>query len=331
VLAISPIAVRVALDSDVYHTVMAIMIVLYSGALVMTAHRFHRTIASTLALRCENADLVRHLMQAKEQAEELNEGLKREINERRKVEAELRQTQEHLEARAEERSQELQRKQEQLLQVSKLASIGELATGVAHELNNPLNNIGLIAGNLLESLKHFKEPYVASLQRNLSMVADQVRRATDIITSLRTFGRAAGTQKGPVNVHDVVRAAAVLVAQQLRLHNVDLRVNSMSDQAIVHGNALQLEQVFVNLLTNAHDAVRQSEAKIITVMSTIHLDMVEVVVEDTGVGIAPADLKCVFDHFFTTKEVGQGIPSRESHNGECLDLRPLLWPSLKWS
>lgn len=299
--AISPILVRFFVDNDAYHTTMTAMILLYSAALIVTARRFHRTIQSALELRCENADLVRHLKGA-------NENLKREVMERRKTETALRESQEQLEHRVDQRTQELQKKQEQLLQTSKLASIGELATGVAHELNNPLNNIGLIASNLTESFNQRKESEseFKPVQENLTIITDQVRRASQIISSLRTFGRSAGTQKGPVNLHDVITAAIVLIDQQLRLSNVVLHVQLTDEQPLVQANAIQLEQVFVNLLSNARDAVKQSAVKTVTIVTRLRDEVVETVFHDTGVGIAPEDLKCIFDPFFTTKEVGAG-------------------------
>ena len=304
--AVTPIAIRVFLDGDSYHTTMTAMILLFYGALLITAYRFHWTIRSTLELRCENAELVRHLAKAKEQADALNEGLKVEIIERKAIEAALRESQEELEIRVEQRSQELQNKHEQLLQTSKLASIGELATGVAHELNNPLNNIGLITGNLLERLNEGEAPGVTSLQQNLAIVAEQVKHASEIISSLRTFGRAAGTQKGTVNLHDVLTAAVVLMDRQLRLYDVDLHLQLTDRQPLVRANAIQLEQVFVNLLTNARDAVKESVMKMVTIVTRIRDDFVETLIEDTGGGISAEDLKRIFDPFFTTKEVGQG-------------------------
>jgi signal transduction histidine kinase len=304
--AVSPIAVRFSIDGDPYHTTMTAMIVLYSGALLVTACRFHQTIRSALELRSENADLVEHLMGAKRQADALNEDLKREIIERRNIETALRESQEDLEIRVEQRTRQLQKKNEQLLQTSKLASIGELATGVAHELNNPLNNIGLTAANLLDYFNAPKEPGFRTVRENLTLIADQVRRASQIINSLRTFGRAAGTEKGPVNLHDTIRAALMLMDQQLRLNNIALDLKLTTDQPVVRANAIQLEQVFVNLLSNARDAVKHSASKTVMIATCVRHDVVEAVVHDTGIGIPPEDLECIFDPFFTTKEVGSG-------------------------
>jgi C4-dicarboxylate-specific signal transduction histidine kinase len=211
-----------------------------------------------------------------------------------------------LEIRVAERSQELQKKNEELLHTSKLASIGELATGVAHELNNPLNNIGLITGNLLDGLGKREVPGVTSLQENLTIVAAQVKRASEIISSLRTFGRAAGTQREAFHLHDVLTAAVLLMDRQLRLHDVDLRLKLTDEQPVVRGNAIQLEQVFVNLLTNARDAVKGSSARTVTIVSRVRHGVAEVRVQDTGTGISPEDRRRIFDPFFTTKDVGQG-------------------------
>jgi len=176
----------------------------------------------------------------------------------------------------------------------------ELATGVAHELNNPLNNIGLITGNLLEGLNEGEQPDVTSLRANLSIVVEQVKRGSEIIASLRTFGRAAGTQKGTVNVHDVVAAALVLMDGQLHLYDVVLHLRLTDRQPVVRANGIQLEQVFVNPMTNARDAGKKSVTKKVTIVTRIRDDVVETLIEDTGGGISDEDLKRIFDPFFTT-------------------------------
>jgi signal transduction histidine kinase len=301
-----PIAIRFGVHGDPFHTTMTVMILLYIGALLVGAYRLHRTIRSALALRCENADLVRHLMGAKEQADELNESLKNEIIERRKTEVALRESQEQLELKVQERTRELQRKHAQLLQASKLASIGELATGVAHELNNPLNNIGLIAGNLLQAVQHVNEPARGSLLTNLGIIDRQVAKAAQIISHLRTFGRAAGAEKTAIRLHDVLTAALVLMDQQLRLNNIHVHLAFSEEHPVVRGNAIQLEQVFVNLLSNACDSLKQSVAKTVSLTTRLYGDAAEVIIQDSGHGIASEDLQRIFDPFFTTKAVGSG-------------------------
>jgi PAS domain S-box len=206
---------------------------------------------------------------------------------------------------AQARECELREKQEQLVQTAKLASIGELASGVAHELNNPLNNIGLFIGNALDQLGdgHIDPSHMC---RNLEMTLQQVKKASTIITHLRTFAHTASTPPEPVDMHGAIRSAVSLVEAQLRPHNIELVVDLTPDNTVVLGNATQLEQVFINLLTNARDAVEETAVRKITIRSAIRGSHVDVTVSDTGSGI-PEDLQTrIFDPFFTTKDIGKG-------------------------
>ena len=208
-----------------------------------------------------------------------------------------------IEAQARER--ELRDKQQQLVQASKLASIGELASGVAHELNNPLNNIGLFIGNALDQLEDGQIDLVR-LRRTLEATVQQVKKSADIITHLRIFARTSVNPPVPVDMHGVIRSAASLVEAQLRLRNVHLLFEPCPDQPMVLGNAIQLEQVLINLLTNARDAVERAAEKCITIRSAMCGAHVDVTVRDTGAGISPEHQTRIFDPFFTTKEVGKG-------------------------
>jgi C4-dicarboxylate-specific signal transduction histidine kinase len=205
----------------------------------------------------------------------------------------------------ERREQELRNKQEQLVQAGKLATLGELTTGVAHELNNPLNNIGLFVGNavdLVELGETDKERIIREMERALQ----QVRKATEIITHLRTFGRAAPFSRDPVSLRQVLTQALSLMQEQLRLRAIQVTTDLGSEEPIVLGNALQLEQVFVNLLTNARDAVANSPRKMIRISLTAHSRTAEIAFADSGPGVPPGLEHRIFDPFFTTKEVGQG-------------------------
>src|SRR6185503_12023371 len=122
------------------------------------------------------------------------------------------------------REHELREKQEQLVQAGKLATLGELTTGVAHELNNPLNNIGLFLGNLLDRLEMGShDPEI--LRRDLTRSLQQVRKATEIIDHLRTFGRAAPMTREQVSLNEVVRSAASLLQEQFRLRDIQLTLD----------------------------------------------------------------------------------------------------------
>jgi C4-dicarboxylate-specific signal transduction histidine kinase len=203
------------------------------------------------------------------------------------------------------REQELRDKQEQLVQAGKLATLGELTTGVAHELNNPLNNIGLFVGNAVDLIK-LAVTEKEQIVRELHAAMQQVRKATEIISHLRTFGRAAPVSREPILLRQVIERALSLMQEQLRLREIEVTLDLGPEEPVVVGNAIQLEQVFINLLTNARDAVADSPRKAIRISGSVGSAVVEVAVADTGHGI-PAELEGrIFDPFFTTKEVGKG-------------------------
>jgi C4-dicarboxylate-specific signal transduction histidine kinase len=208
-------------------------------------------------------------------------------------------------AEMQRREQELRDKQEQLVQAGKLATLGELTTGVAHELNNPLNNIGLFVGNavdLIELAVTEKEQIVSELDHAMQ----QVSKATEIISHLRTFGRAAPVSREPTSLREAIERALSLMKEQLRLRDIEVTVDLDAEDPVVVGNAIQLEQVFINLLTNARDAVAESPRKQIRISVAAGGGAVEVTLADSGHGIPPGLERRIFDPFFTTKEVGKG-------------------------
>src|SRR5437588_8604853 len=147
------------------------------------------------------------------------------------------------------REHELREKQEQLVQAGKLATLGELTTGVAHELNNPLNNIGLFIGNVIDLIE-LGEADPQRILHELHSAMQQVHKATEIISHLRTFGRAATVSREPVVINQVIQRAISLVHKQLHLRQIEVQLRFPSEDVIVIGNAIQMEQVFINLLTN---------------------------------------------------------------------------------
>ncbi len=205
------------------------------------------------------------------------------------------------------REQELREKQEQLVQAGKLATLGELTTGIAHELNNPLNNIGLFVGNAIDLIElEVAEAEPELIMRELRNAMQQVRKATEIISHLRTFGRAAPVSFEAVDIAQVVERALSLMHEQLRLRQIEVRLRFPDEPVVVTGNAIQIEQVFINLLTNARDALAEAAQKVITI--TFHGEAEQVVLHfsDSGPGIPAGMEKRIFDPFFTTKDVGKG-------------------------
>jgi len=239
-----------------------------------------------------------HILQDVHQSNErLEDGRKAMIH----IMGDLRETTEEVQRR----EQELRAKQEQLVQAGKLAIVGELATGIAHELNNPLNNIGLFVGNAVDHI----ELGTADQERLLDELRNamqEVRRATAIISHLRTFGRVAPASREPILINGVVRRSFSLLYEHLRLRQIEVRLDLCPEDPVVLGNAIQLEQVLVNLLTNARDAVANAPRKLIHVESTVGEGTVDLLVHDTGPGIPAGLEERIFDPFFTTKDVGAG-------------------------
>ncbi len=203
------------------------------------------------------------------------------------------------------REQELRDKQEQLVQAGKLATLGELTTGVAHELNNPLNNIGLFIGNVIDLIE-LGNPDKERITRDLRRAMEQVNKSAQIISHLRTFGRATPVSREAVSVNGVIESALSLIQEQLRLRDITTQLSLSPENPIVIGNSIQLEQVILNLLTNARDVLTDQTRKLIVIASGVEDGKVLLSVRDSGHGISPEIEQRVFDPFFTTKEVGEG-------------------------
>jgi len=200
---------------------------------------------------------------------------------------------------------ELHEKQQQIIQASKLASIAELAMGVAHEINNPLNNILLLAGNGIETLMSSASGS-EKLLANLRHIQVEVQRAGKIVNHLRAFAGDAAHECEPVGVNRVVKDACSFLHEQLRYHGITVTLELEEPEPIILGSAIQLEQVLINLIANARDAMESKTHKSIMMTTRRRDPVAEIIVRDTGVGIA-ADIQArLFDPFFTTKDVGKG-------------------------
>ena len=139
----------------------------------------------------------------------------------------------------------------------------------------------------------------------LRAAQEEVKRATQIITHLRTFGRLAGPTREAVDPNEVITTSVGLLSQQLRLRDIGV-ILDVGPIPLAHANHIRLEQVFINLLTNARDALEHSDKKRITIRSRRAQEHLEIRVHDTGPDIPAEILPRMFDPFFTTKEVGKG-------------------------
>ncbi|MBZ4658993.1 MAG: integral rane sensor signal transduction histidine kinase [Desulfacinum sp.] len=198
-------------------------------------------------------------------------------------------------------SEELESNQEALIQSRKIAALGTFTAGIAHELNNPLNNIYLTAEMLLEDHEESLEPEARELVLDILNQAD---RAADIVKSLLDFSRSDRPSFEKVDVRQVIRQTLRLVKNQLLLTGTHLEVETEEPIPPIRGHRRNLEQVFLNLFLNAIQAMPQGGE--ITVRLSCDGKMVRIDVADTGMGIRPEDLEHIFEPFYTTKGVGRG-------------------------
>ena len=196
---------------------------------------------------------------------------------------------------------ELKARQQQLLQSRKMAAVGTLTSGVAHELNNPLNNISLTVETLLDD---FEDSDDEQKKKLLADIFTQVQRASATVRNLLDFTRKDHPVFTPVSIPDLLQASLKLVGNELALARVEATVDVPAGLPRVNGNPRNLEQVFLNLFLNAMEAM--SEGGTLSVTATRRDDFVRVAVRDTGSGIPPEQLDKVFEPFFTTKEAGEG-------------------------
>ena len=192
--------------------------------------------------------------------------------------------------------------QAQLTRSSRMAAVGTLTAGIAHELNNPLNNIGITTEAILDGYDDYPKDQKLKMLKDIS---SQVERASATVRNLLDFTRADKPVFVPVAAGEVARECARLVANEARLSGVELRIHIPPDLPQIPGNPRDLQQVFLNLLLNAIQAT--PEGGTITVRGLkVDPDLVRFDVADTGVGIPEENLGSIFDPFFTTKETGVG-------------------------
>lgn len=204
--------------------------------------------------------------------------------------------------------------EQQLVQAGKMATLGEMATGVAHELNQPLSVIKTASSYFMRKVGR-GEPIEDDILLTMSREIDShVDRATRIISHMREFGRKSNMKTEIVQVNDVIQRAFDIFSQQLKLRGIDTVWELAEDLPPARADAVRLEQVFINLLINARDAIDDrwerenvsGDVKRITLRTRFSEGRIHAEVEDTGAGIPAPLADKIFEPFFTTKQVGKG-------------------------
>jgi PAS domain S-box-containing protein len=191
--------------------------------------------------------------------------------------------------------------EEQLIVADRLASIGELASGIAHELNNPLT--GIIGFSQLLAERNVPE----EIKEDLKLINSEAQRAANVVKGLFTFARKHPSVRQLTNINDVIGKVLELRAYEQKVSNIETVINLAPDLPKIGADFFQLQQVFLNIVTNAEYFMLKAHNKGTLTITTGRLeDIVRISFTDDGPGIAEKDLGHVFDPFFTTKEVGQG-------------------------
>ena len=243
------------------------------------------------------------------------------ILERRRAEEEVRKARDELEMKVMERTAELQRTMAELAHMNRLATAGILSASIAHEINQPLTGIvmGAIAARRWLALR---EPSIEEARDALDQIESNGHRAGEIITSLRGMFKKETQARNPIDINKLIFTVLAIVRHELQKLGVELRTELDESLPALEGDRVQLQQVVLNLVMNAIEAMQTGALRILSIRSCVSKpNFVHVAVEDTGTGIDPSNHDHIFNPMFTTKERGMGIGLSichsiiESHNG----------------
>jgi len=243
----------------------------------------------------------------------LNEILQEQKTQLEKSKAEIEDINKNLEDRVEEEVKTRRAQEHKALEQSRLAALGELAAGIAHEINQPLHSIAFALDNLKLAVEDndADEQY---LNRKIELLFKDVERMKRIIDHIRTFShKQTDIENGLFDVNESITSALQMIREQYTNHGIRIDLNLQEDLPEVMGNFYKFEQVVLVMLSNGRDAVEQMKDNIgreyngnLSIKTEQHNDTIKVIFADNGVGISDEDQQKIFNPFFTTKEPGKG-------------------------
>jgi two-component system NtrC family sensor kinase len=207
-----------------------------------------------------------------------------------------------LERRVEERTRELRETQDQLVVSEKLASLGKMAAGVAHEINNPLTTILINTHLLLES-----PGKNAGEVDTLNLIADETTRCAAIVRGLLDFARQTPSQAAPTDINDIIERTLLLLEKQASVRNIQIEKALDRTLPPIEVDKNKIQQVFSNLAINACEAMPTGGRLVVGSLMSRDGTHIEITFTDTGVGISKENMPRLFDPFFTTKSFGTGL------------------------
>jgi two-component system NtrC family sensor kinase len=267
-----------------------------------------RRITHPLAVMVEATDKIakgdlRHrvALEGRDEIGQLARAFNRMTDELSSAQEDLTQWGKTLERRVEERTRELRETQDQLVVSEKLASLGKMAAGVAHEINNPLTSILLNTHLLLE------RPGGGEVEQTLNLIADETMRCAGIVNGLLEFARLTPSRAVPTDINDVVDRTVLLLEKQALVRNI--RIERILDRSLpaIEVDKNKIQQVFSNLAINACEAMPKGGTLVIVSLMSRDGTHIEITFTDTGVGISKENIPRLFDPFFTTKSFGTGL------------------------
>ena len=269
--------------------------------------------AANQQLRATGKQIHAEITERKKVEEKLNQSLI-EATKSREILTNMLDDNNQIREQLENKLEELKQAQKMLVQSEKLASLGNLVSDMAHEVNNPLMVIsGRAQLSLMEKIAN------KDIEENLKIITDQCERAKEIIQSLLVFSRPSKGENKDVNINETLDFVVKLVEHQYSLQDIKFSRNFHKDLPFIVGDEKQLHEVFINVIKNSAEAI--SGGGSITVATGIKGKYVTIEVSDTGEGISEDVLDKIFDPFFTTKEKGTGLGLSvcygiiQSHNG----------------
>ncbi|GAB4230177.1 MAG: hypothetical protein Tsb0034_01960 [Ekhidna sp.] len=242
----------------------------------------------------------------------------KDITEVKKYQTQLEEYNKNLERLVKERTDELEKKnqeltegyqklksaQQQLIKAEKMASLGVLAAGIGHEINNPLNFIKHGAEGLEDELRKNKKVDFDQISGYFVAISEGVKRATDIVSGISHFSRTGGDLKEDCNIHEILNNCLAIVATRFRDRNIAVKTDFHENDPVIKGNDGKLHQVFTNIIVNAEQAIEGDGQ--IEISTEAFNDKVKISIRDTGKGMTEEVLNRMTDPFFTTKEPGEG-------------------------
>jgi signal transduction histidine kinase len=229
------------------------------------------------------------------------------VHERRRAEEEVRKARDELEMKVMERTAELQRTMAELTHMNRVATAGILSASITHEISQPLAGI-VISASAARRFLALREPSIEEARDALDQIENDGHRASEIIASLRGMFKKETQARNLTDVNELIFTVLAIVRYELEKHGVELRTELDESLPALEGDRVQLQQVVLNLVMNAIEAMQSVAPRILSIRSCVNKpNFVHVAVEDTGTGIDPSDHDHIFNPMFTTKERGMGI------------------------